>query len=273
VTIRLRILGCGSSAGVPRIGDNWGACDPNNPKNVRLRCSALIERIGAEGRTTVLVDATPDVRQQLLAAKVGRVDAVIFEHDHADHTHGIDDLRVLAYNERTRVPTYYDPECARTLLTRFGYCFATPEGSSYPPILKGHEVQVGRPLVIEGRGGPLPLLPFWQLHGDIRSLGIRVADICYSPDVSDFPDESLPALEGLGTWILDALRPTPHPSHLRVDQALAWFDHMKPKRGVLTHMHIDLDYDALKRQLPPHIAPAFDGMEITSDADLELPGL
>lgn len=273
MSVRLRILGCGSSAGVPRIGGNWGFCDPTNPKNRRLRCSALIQRIGPHGRTTVLVDATPDVREQLLAAKIGQVDAVIFTHDHADHTHGIDDLRVLCYNARQRVETYYDAVTGESLLKRFGYCFVQPDDSPYPPILKGRELRVGEPLVIDGAGGALPLLPFWQEHGLIRSVGLRVADICYSPDVSDFPAASFPAFKDLGTWIIDALRPTPHPSHLTVEQALGWVAHFKPRRAVLTHMHIDLDYETLTAELPSGVEPAFDGMEIISTAPLDLPTL
>lgn len=262
---RLTILGCGSSGGVPRIGNNWGACDSSEPKNRRRRCALLVERFADAGTTQVLVDTPPDIREQLLAVRVTQLDGVLFTHDHADHTHGIDDLRMVAYNMHRRVDVYFDAPTRDSLVSRFGYCFnGTPSGS-YPPILTAREIRPPEPVTINGRGGPIRAVPIPQLHGDGVSLGFRFGNIAYSPDISDVPESSLPLLEGLDVWIIDALRYIPHPSHLTVKQALTWIDKIKPKRAILTHLHIDLDYMALKRELPTHVEPAFDGMEILWD--------
>lgn len=265
MTLRLTILGCGTSGGTPRIGGDWGACDPNNPKNRRLRCSLLVEQIVEGGTTRVLVDTSPDLREQLLAAGVSTIDGVLYTHDHADHTHGIDDLRVLAFNAKRRVDIHADAATLACLKRRFDYCFATPKGSAYPPVLNGHEIRASEPVTIQGQGGPLTLLPFRQIHGDADSLGFRVRGAVYSSDVSDFPSESLPHLEGLDVWILDALRPKPHPSHLSLSQSLGWIERMKPKRAILTHMHVDLDYETLRRDLPEDVEPAYDGMAVELD--------
>ena len=265
MSLKLTILGCGTSGGVPRVGNHWGACDPTNPKNRRQRCSVLVERAGGEGETTVLVDTSPDLRQQLLDARTGWVDGVLYTHDHADHVHGIDDLRQVAFNGRRRVDVYYDATTGRHLHTRFGYCFSSPATSEYPPILRGHEIQAGKTVGIEGAGGAIEALPFRQIHGSGETLGFRFGGVAYSPDVSDFPEESLEALRDLDVWILDALRPTPHPSHLSVEQALAWIARVKPKRAVLTHMHVDLDYATLARELPPGVEPAYDGMVLKTE--------
>jgi phosphoribosyl 1,2-cyclic phosphate phosphodiesterase len=256
------ILGCGSSGGVPRVGQGWGACDPNNPKNRRRRCSLLVEKSAGAGRTTVLVDTSPDLREQLLAAAVGRLDGVIFTHEHADHTHGIDDLRPLAIAQRRRIDTYFDRRTAEFLHQRFGYCFKTPAGSEYPPILQEHRIEAGKAVTIEGEGGAVEVLPFKLAHGNTSALGLRFGGLAYSPDVSGFPDESLQALENLDVWIIDALRERPHPSHFTVDEALAWIERARPKRAILTNLHTDLDYEALHRALPPHVEPAYDGMKI-----------
>jgi phosphoribosyl 1,2-cyclic phosphate phosphodiesterase len=262
MSLKVTILGCGTSGGVPRIGNKWGACDPANPKNRRRRCSILVERQGSEGTTTLLVDTSPDLREQLLDAGTTWLDGVFYTHDHADHTHGIDDLRQVAYNGQRRVNVYYDAETGRQLQRRFDYCFESPPGSEYPPILKGTEIAPGVPLQIDGAGGPIEVLPFCQRHGPGETLGFRFGGLAYSPDVSDFPERTLPALQGLDVWILDALRPVPHPSHLSLGQALGWIERMRPKRAILTHMHIDLDYATLARDLPEGVEPAYDGMVI-----------
>jgi phosphoribosyl 1,2-cyclic phosphate phosphodiesterase len=262
MSYRLTILGCGSSGGVPRIGAMWGACDPSNPRNRRRRCAVLVERTGRGGRTTVLVDTPPDLREQLLEVRVAALDGVLYTHDHADHTHGIDDLRMVAYAMRRRIGVWADPETARSLVERFAYCFKAPPGSSYAPILDIHEIVEGRAVRIDGAGGPIEAMPIPQVHGDIVSLGFRFGRVAYSPDISDVPEAALPLLEGLDVWILDALRYTAHPSHFRVRQAVEWIEKVKAKRGILTHMTGDLDYDALRRELPPHIEPAYDGMVI-----------
>ena len=262
MSLRLTILGCGSSAGVPRIGGHWGACDPLNPKNRRRRCSLLVERRGNGGTTRVLIDTSPDLREQLLDAGVGELDAVLYTHDHADHTNGIDELRQVALNMRRLVPVWADDRTAEILLTRFGYCFHSPPGSDYPPILKLNRLASGEPVVIKGAGGSIAALPFELQHGNVRALGFRINNAAYTPDLNDIPDESLGALSNLDLWIVDALRATPHPTHFSVDDALEWIGSLKPKRAVLTNMHIDLDYAALAKRLPRNVEPAFDGMTL-----------
>ncbi len=263
MSYRVTILGCGSSTGVPRVGGDWGQCDPNNPKNRRLRSCALFERrAGRQGSTNVLIDTGPDLREQLLQAGVRHIDGVLYTHDHADHTHGIDDLRMVAYMMKRRVDVWLLPETGDSLISRFSYCFVQPEGRNYPPIMTCHQIRPGKWVSIEGPGGTVEVLPILQQHGDIPSLGFRVGNVAYSPDISDLPEASIPLMEGLDVWILDALRYTPHPSHFTVAQAVEWVERIKPKRAILTHLHIDLDYDALKRRLPAHVEPAYDGMVI-----------
>jgi len=263
MSLKVTILGCGTSGGVPRIGNIWGACDPSNPKNRRRRCSLLVQREGVEGTTNVLVDTSPDCRDQLLDAGVGLLDGVLYTHDHADHTHGIDDLRVVAYNGHRRVEVYSDAATARLLRQRFDYCFETPAGSDYPAILLSHEMAPGETARIAGPGGVIEALAFQQIHGRGETLGFRFGRLAYSPDVSDLPEDSLAHLRDLDVWIIDALRYTSHPSHFSLSEALSWIERMKPKRAILTHMHIDLDYAALLRDLPPGVEPAYDGMVLT----------
>ena len=262
MNLRFTILGCGSSGGVPRVGSGWGACDPANPKNRRRRCSLLVERLGREGTTAVLVDASPDLREQLLDADVRRLDALLFTHEHADHTHGIDDLRPLAIAMRRRVPVYMDRVTGEMLTTRFGYCFKTPPGSQYPPILEARAMAADHPLAVEGRGGIVEAVPFRLAHGDIDALGLRIGDLAYAPDVSRIPEESMRYFQGLDTLIIDALRYTPHPSHFSVSETLALIERVKPRRAILTNLHTDLDYGRLKSELPDHIEPAFDGLAV-----------
>lgn len=258
------ILGCGSSAGVPRVGSGWGACDPNNPKNRRRRCSLLVEQHGPGGVTRVLVDTSPDLREQLLDASVSHIDGVLFTHEHADHTHGIDDLRALALHQRKRIDVYVDVPTSESLRQRFGYCFTTPQGSSYPPILREHRLEVGLPVSVEGPGGAITALPILQNHGDIVSLGFRFGALAYSCDLNGLPPESIAALADLDVWIVDALRHTPHPSHWALNETLDWVARIGPRRAVLTNMHVDLDYEALREKLPAHVEPAYDGMKIAA---------
>ncbi|WP_282096610.1 MBL fold metallo-hydrolase [Epibacterium ulvae] len=256
--LRFTILGCGSSGGVPRLGGQWGDCDPNNPKNNRRRCSILVERDGPNGTTSVLIDTSPDMRSQLLDAQVGRLDAVVYTHSHADHVHGLDDLRMIVFNMKTRVPVYADAETEQALISRFGYAFIQPEGSSYPPILDLHRIDGA--FTISGPGGDISLRPFQVKHGAIDSLGFRIHDVAYLPDVSEIYDDALPELENLDCWILDALRRSPHPTHFNLDTALDWIKRMAPKRAVLTNLHNDLDYATLEAETADHITPAYDGM-------------
>ncbi len=265
-SLRFTVLGCGASPGVPRIDGSWGACDPNNPRNRRRRCALLVQRFDGEAHTDVLVDTGPDLREQMITTGLKSLDGVLYSHDHADHTHGIDDLRILAFNKRKLIDLYFDAPTAAIVQRRFDYCFATPEGSSYPPIVKGHLIEPGRETIIDGAGGPIHTLPFRQLHGDIQSIGFRFGGLAYSSDLHGVPDESLPLLEGLDVWMLDALRYKPHPSHFSVEQALEWIARVKPRRAILTHLHMDLDYETLRAELPDGVEPAYDGMQ------LELPG-
>ncbi|MEO0983757.1 MAG: MBL fold metallo-hydrolase [Pseudomonadota bacterium] len=260
--LRFTILGCGSSGGVPRIGDDWGVCDPNEPKNRRLRCSALVERFEDGGEPTrVLIDTSPDLREQLLSANVDRLDGVLITHDHADQTHGIDDLRVVVIRHRRRLPIHMDAPTAETLMKKFGYCFEGSHG--YPSILeRAPELVPGSGVSIDGPGGAIHATPLLQIHGPIVSLGFRVGALAYCNDVSALPDETLGALQGLDVLIVDALRRTPHPSHANLKQALEWIDAIKPERAILTNMHVDMDYRTLLAELPDGVEPAYDGMRI-----------
>lgn len=260
--MQFTILGCGPSGGVPMVGVGWGNCDPHNWKNRRRRCSLLVERIGLEGRTTVLVDTSPDLREQLLDAQVEKVDGVLFTHDHADHTHGIDDLRPLGYREKKRIDVYLDEQTSHTLHKRFGYCFTSPAGSEYPPIVTEHRLVAGISTVINGDGGPIEVLPLLHEHGSSKSLGFRFGGLVYSPDVNGFPIETVPALRDLEVWILDALRYRTHPSHFNIDESLRWFELVKPKRAILTNLHSDIDFETLYRSLPKGVEVAYDGLKI-----------
>lgn len=250
--MKVTILGCGSSGGVPRIGGDWGVCDPTNPRNRRRRCSILVEDQGA----TVLIDTSPDMREQLLDAGVTDLDGVVWTHDHADQTHGLDDLRAIAIRHRRRVNVWGDAETLQRLKSKFGYCF--PEGTTgaYPAILNDH--------LIEGpfSVGPIALRPFDQDHGTMKSLGFRIGDIAYANDVVDLDDAAFDAMAGCRVMIVDALRYTPHPTHAHLDRALSWIEQVAPERAVLTNMHVDLDYETLKAELPEGVEPAYDGMVI-----------
>ena len=262
MSLTARILGCGSSGGVPRIGNQWGACDPSEPRNRRLRCSLLLTRSSPEGLTRVLIDTSPDLREQMLAAGVDHLDAVLFSHEHADHTHGIDELRAFYLRGRKRVPVWADETTGTLLTARFGYCFYTAPGSDYPPILGLHRLIAGESVTIEGKGGALTLLPFGVHHGTIEALGFRIGGLAYTPDLDGIPDHNLEVLSGLDLWIVDALRIDPHPSHFHLSETLAWIERLKPRRAILTNMHLDLDYGWLSRTLPKSVEPAYDGMTI-----------
>jgi phosphoribosyl 1,2-cyclic phosphate phosphodiesterase len=260
--LRLTILGCGSSPGTPRITGDWGNCDPANPKNRRMRCAAMVERISASGTTRVVIDTGPDFRQQMLMAQVDRIDSVIYTHPHADHIHGIDDLRSFVLEQRRMMDIHADKPTLARLREGFGYCFETPPGSSYPPILLAHTIEHDRLLTIEGEGGPLTFEPLPQVHGDIVSLGFRLGNLAYCPDVSAFPDATAARLTGLDVLVIDALQYKPHPSHFSLAEALEWIGRLAPKRAVLTHMHVPLDYATVMSETPGEVEPAYDGMTI-----------
>jgi phosphoribosyl 1,2-cyclic phosphate phosphodiesterase len=262
LSLRFTILGCGSSAGVPRVGEGWGACDPKNPKNRRRRCAVLVERFAGRGVTTALIDAGPDLREQLIDADVRRLDGILLTHSHADHTHGLDDLRPLFLLARRRLDVYMDEPTALVVKTGFSYIFEAPTGSGYPPMANDIRLAADRTVRIEGDGGAIDFTPFDLDHGEINALGFRIGGLAYTPDLKRIPEASRPLLEGLDLWIVDALRYRQHPSHFSLEEALAEIERMGPKRAILTNLHTDLDYETLKGQLPPHVTPAYDGMRI-----------
>jgi phosphoribosyl 1,2-cyclic phosphate phosphodiesterase len=258
----LTILGCGSSGGVPRVAQGWGACDPSNPRNRRRRCSVLVEQGAGAGMTRVLVDTSPDLREQLLGAEVDALDAILISHPHADHTHGIDDLRPLYLATRRRLDIYMDEATSRVMRRNFSYVFETPGGSLYPPMLEEKRLNSGEIYAINGQGGPIETLPFRLDHGEIESLGFRFGALAYTPDVKAIPEASTRFLENLDVWIIDGLRYAPHPTHFSVDDALEWIARMRPRRAIITNLHTDLDYAELTARLPGHVAVAYDGMRI-----------
>lgn len=255
------ILGCGSSGGVPRLGGNWGDCDPDNPRNRRRRCSLLIERQNSEGTTRVLIDTSPDMRAQLLDAGVGTLDGVVYTHSHADHVHGLDDLRMVVFNMRRRLDVWADGPTSADLTKRFGYAFEAPPGSSYPPILNLHAIEGD--VTVDGAGGPVTLTPVPVAHGNIEALGFRIGDVAYLPDVSEIHADSWPLLDGLRYWILDTLRRSPHVSHVHLERALEWIVRAAPRHAILTNMHVDLDYQTVADETPDNVTPAHDGLTLT----------
>jgi len=249
--MKITILGCGTSSGVPRIGGKWGVCDPENPKNRRRRSSIFVE----DRDTKILIDTTPDLREQCLDADITHIDGVLYTHDHADHTHGIDDLRAIKHIMKQRVEAYSNAYTMSVLKQRFAYIFKSKEG--YPAILNGN--------VIDGQEfgiGKITVQPFDLIHGHSITLGFRLNKMAYTTDLNAIPQESEQFLHGLDLWVVDCLRPEPHPTHSHLDQTLSWIEKFKPKRAILTHMTWDLDYENLKKSLPKYIEPAYDGMVI-----------
>jgi phosphoribosyl 1,2-cyclic phosphate phosphodiesterase len=261
MTLRVTILGCGASSGVPRIDGKWGACDPANPKNARLRSALLIQRFTGDLATNVIVDTGADLRTQIIRSGTKSIDGVLYTHDHADHTHGIDDLRLFTYLQRKLVDLYFNRETGDLLRQRFDYCFASRPGSNYPPIVKGHIIEPGQTFTVSGPGGDIAVTAIRQLHGEMESLGFRIGNMAYSTDLHDLPDDALPFLQELDVWIVGALRYSEHPTHFSVGQALEWADRLKVKHTILTHLMIDLDYEALRRELPEDVEPAYDGLQ------------
>jgi len=256
------ILGCGSSTGVPRIGDDWGSCNPGNIKNNRNRCSLLVERYMNGDVTRVVIDTGPDIRLQLNKTKSKLIDAVFYTHEHADHTHGIDDLRVYCIRKKEKINVFASKETSNYLQKKFGYCFKTPIGSNYPAILAMNIIEKHKKYKISGHGGDITIVPFELIHGDIKAFGFRINDFVYSPDVNSIPLESSSYIKGLKYWIVDALRWDKHPTHFSVDEAVTLIKKFKVNNSILTNMHIDLDYDVLANYLPSGVIPGHDGLTI-----------
>ena len=261
MTFKITILGCGSSGGVPRVGFGWGKCDPENKKNRRTRCSLLVEKIIQSGKISVLIDTGPDIRQQLLSAKVQNLDAILYTHSHADHVHGIDDLRTLAYKRRSKIPVWADEMTQKRLTEGFGYIFSTPKKSNYPPICELNLIEKDK-IIINGPEDSIEFLPLKVNHGDIDSLGFKFMKIAYIPDVLEIYPGTWEQLKDLDLIVIDALRRDPHPSHTHLEKTLKWLKALNPAKAILTNLHNDLDFDQLKKELPVGIEPAFDGLEI-----------
>jgi phosphoribosyl 1,2-cyclic phosphate phosphodiesterase len=252
--VKLRILGCGTSSGVPRIGNDWGDCDPADPRNRRSRASILV----STETTTLLVDTTPDMRQQLLDADVVHIDAILWTHDHADHCHGIDDCRQIFHARRSPVPGYGFAETMAQLEQRFGYVFYGRDG--YPPTVERHELSPDMML------GDIRVRTVAQPHGSIYSAGFRFEhdgkSIAYSTDFHDVTEKMIEMFEGVDIWVVDALRARPHPTHAHLGLTLDAIARCRPGRAILTHMDQSMDYATLRSVLPAEVEPGFDGQEL-----------
>ena len=268
--LKVTILGCGSSGGVPRVGGDWGVCDPYEPKNRRTRCSILVEQWKGEEeppdkeKTIVLIDTSPDLRHQLLSTGTQHLDAIIFTHDHADQTHGIDDVRSIAYRMRGQIPTFMDAHTKTHVFQRFKYCFEMPDGRVHPPILALQPLfGPADTLKIEGPGGQIEAETLRLSHGPTPSYGFRINNsIVYTPDVWSISDETMAQIADAPIWILDALRYNEHPTHAHTDRTLSWLARARIRRGILTNLHIDMDYQTLSEELPGRHQVAYDGMTI-----------
>ena len=255
------MLGCGASGGVPRLGNNWGACNPKNIKNQRLRCSLLVEKKMKSKKTVALIDTGPDMRQQLLKAKVEDLDGIIYTHSHADHVHGIDDLRMLVFKRRARLPVYADKKTSKRLKEGFGYIFKQPKGSNYPAILDLKKLD--KPTKINGPAGEIIFEPLEVKHGETDALGFKIGNLAYIPDVSEIYQETWEKILGIDVLIIDALRYDPHPSHSHLSQTLEWIKRLKPKKTYLINLNIELDYEKLSREVPENVSVCYDMLRIT----------
>lgn len=257
--MRVTVLGCGGSGGVPLAdgtpGGNWGACDPKNPRNRRRRCSLLVE---SQGRV-LLLDTAPDLRAQLLDAGAPRIDAVLFTHPHADHLHGLDELRAMSNAGRASIPAYIPRRDHEQLRLRFDYAFASSHRASklYPAIYDDRPIDDGPFDLLS-----LPAVAFAQNHGNVVSTGFRIGPMAYSTDAKDLDEDAFVALEGIELWIVDCLRLREHPTHSHLDQTLAWIERVKPKRAILTHLNHTMDYDKVRALCPEGVEPGYDGLVV-----------
>ncbi|ACT56687.1 MBL fold metallo-hydrolase [Candidatus Liberibacter asiaticus] len=260
------ILGCGASLGVPRITGDWGACDPTNPKNRRTRSSLKISRVSERGsNTTVIVDTGPDFYMQVLREQVLSIDAVLYTHPHADHIHGIDGLRGYFLKQKRPIDVYAAPDCMKHLFESFRYCFKALDDRTYPPIVNPIVIENNDvPICMKSAGGVIEAIPILQQHGRISSLGFRFGNVAYCTDVNAFPAESLEKLQNLDFLIIDALKNGLHSSHFSLSESLKKIELINPKNAILTHMHVDLDYDMVLKSTPSRVVPAFDGMQFSS---------
>ena len=266
--LEFTILGCGSSGGVPRADGDWGDCDPANPKNLRSRCSMLVRRRGegAEQETTAIVDTSPDLRLQTAHAGAKRLDAILLTHDHADQVHGIDDVRAFFIRQRARIDCHMDAATDASMMRRFGYIFEGEGG--YPAICERRPIPAhGERWRVDGPSGAIPVVTFDQDHGGVRSVGYRFGGVAYSSDVVDLDEAAFAALADLDVWIVDALRYRPHPTHAHLERTLGWIERLRPRRTILTNLHIDLDFEALTHELPPGVEPAFDGLRFEHELE------
>lgn len=258
--MKITLLGTGASAGVPLIGCKCAVCVSLNPKNRRLRSSILVEDNGM----VLLVDSSPDLRQQALAAKLTHIDGVLYTHAHADHTHGIDEIRSFNYLSNKPIPAYADATTLANLKQSFPYAFlpAIPHYGWFRPCLIPHPLEPGHAF----KAASMEVLPFLQTHGKITTLGFRFGAMAYSTDVNHLDENAFAVLEGVSLWIIDCLRYTPSPTHADLALTLAWIERVKPKRAILTHMSHDFDYDSLTKSLPEGVEPGYDGMVIEMEA-------
>lgn len=253
--MKVTILGCGASAGVPLVGCDCKVCTSDNPKNNRTRVSVMVE----QGDTRILIDTSPDLRQQLLRENIKMVDAILYTHDHADHCHGIDDIRSLNYHRGEAIDAYADSHTLKQLQIRFAYVFRDPipEYGWFRPCLIGHSFEIGKAFEV----GEMKIIPFMQDHGRSHSIGFRIGDFVYSTDVKSFPEESQPHLKGIKLWVLDCLTDErPMPTHADLSLALKWVEKYQPDHTVVTHLSHALEYESLNATTPNNVEVAYDGL-------------
>jgi phosphoribosyl 1,2-cyclic phosphate phosphodiesterase len=260
--MKVTILGCGGSGGVPLLGNHWGACDPNNPRNRRRRVSVLVQ----QGDINIIIDTSPDFRAQMLDAGIKHLNAILYTHDHADHTQGIDDVRFLKskqHNKDGMVPAHASENTLRSLTRRFDYVFAqsrSGSGQLYKPFLKA--MPLAGPFTVAG----LPVTPYDQDHGFGEvTTGFRIGNMAYSTDCVGLPEASLDVLQGLDLFIVDCLRFEPHQTHAHFDMALDWAKRLKPKHTILTHMNHMVDFATIKARCPEGVEPGYDGLAVMID--------